>query len=439
MSELQSTINSARRAELRRDKDYIHIMKYMGSKRELLPDIKEEVLRLSPEGKGVLDIFAGTGSVGNYLKKSYNIVSNDIQEYSQVIANALICSNTRKLDLNISKLIKKLEKPYFENIQNTENILRNTLKKSSEFLLIEKNNWNEKERRRYLKFIEEFPSPVNIFKTPNKELEEIKNIYFDITENRKIFVQTIFLFGETYFGLNQCIDIDSIRYAIDKSLKNKYEKDIALTALIYAYSYCSSSTGHFAQFRDLKDLGSINDVFLYRKRKVWVYFLKKLEELVNFYEYTPNKNHISLNMDYMEIFKKKDLLDSFDLVYADPPYSFVHYSRFYHATESLIKYDYIRPEFKGRYRTDRHQSPFCQKLNVEYAFTELFKACSNYEKKVLLSYSDTGMICLEKIIKIAEFHNFKTKIKKINYNHSTLGREKHKSNLIKEYLISCDL
>jgi adenine-specific DNA-methyltransferase len=250
------------------------------------------------------------------------------------------------------------------------------------------------------------------------------------------YLQTTFLFAETYFSFRQCIDIDSLRYAIDKTFEDQIEKNIALSALIYAHSYCSSGTGHFAMFRDLKDVKSINDVFLYRDRDVWAYFEKKFLEIIEFHQYYPKRKHLSLSMDFKDLLSEKSVSKKYKLIYADPPYSFVHYSRFYHATESLVRYDYMMPEFKGRYRSDRHQSPFCQGQNVKTAFYDLIKSAAENDKILLLSYADTGMISLEDIAGLIKNNGSTFKTKQVDYDHSTMGREGHKSNQIKELLIT---
>ena len=92
-----------------------------------------------------------------------------------------------------------------------------------------------------------------------------------------------------------------------------------MTALIYAHSYCSSGTGHFAQFRDLKDVKSVNDTFLYRDRSAWDYFEKKFKEILDFHKYYSKRKHTSTNMDFREILENKRLMDKVDVIYADPP------------------------------------------------------------------------------------------------------------------------
>lgn len=435
-SMIKKVHNKKRRADLRKDDSYIHIMKYMGSKRELLPDIKYAIHEMVSEGSTILDIFAGTASVGAYLKKDYNIISNDIQNYSQIIAKSLIESSSIELPDDIHLLIFQIEKEYVKNKDKLIKLFPKTYFNSNCFVDIKKGEWTDKIRKDYIKFNNLFPSPSNDFKTSSKELKLLKDMYFN--KEKATYLQTVFLFSETYFSLEQAMDIDSIRYAIDVVINDEILKSIFLSALIYAYSYCSSGTGHFAMFRDLKDVSSIEDTFIYRKKRVWEYFLNKLDEIIEYHQYIPNKMYKTFSYDFSELLNS-DEMKNVDLIYADPPYSFVHYSRFYHAIESLVMYDYDIPNFKGRYRSDRHQSPFCQRKNVIDAFKALFKSAKKNNSNVLLSYSDTGMISLDEIINILEESDFKCKVHKIQYDHSTLGRKGHKNNTINEYLIQAYL
>lgn len=436
--EISKTINSGRRSALRKDDKYIHIMKYMGSKRELLPDIREEVESLINEGDGVLDIFAGTASVGVYLRDKFNILSNDIQSYSTVLSDALISSSSKKLSFFPEEALVQLKKHFKKNQSTLQKLYPDTLKESDRFASTVKRTWTDEGRKEYIKFMEEFSSPLNSFKTQNIELADLCEQYLVRGEkpSKSPYLQTTFLFSETYFSFRQCIDIDSLRFAIDKFFVDSIEKNIALSALVYAHSYCSSGTGHFAMFRDLKDVKSINDVFLYRDRDVWSFFEKKFLEITQFHQHYPKRKHLSLSMDFKELLNDKSIGNKYRLIYADPPYSFVHYSRFYHATESLVRYDYMVPEFKGRYRVDRHQSPFCQGQNVKNAFNDLFKSAAENSKIVLLSYADTGMISLDEITELIKKNGSSFRTRAVDYDHSTMGREGHKSNQIKEYLIT---
>ena len=116
----------------------------------------------------------------------------------------------------------------------------------------------------------------------------------------------------------------------------------------------------------------------------------------------------------------------------------MHYSRFYHAIETLIRYDYPEVLHKGRYRTDRHQSPFCKRTEVVGAFEVMFQKIREKNSKLVLSYSNTGMISLEKILELAQETlgvEYEVYSKALDYKHSTMGRSEDKSREVKEYLV----
>ena len=64
--------------------------------------------------------------------------------------------------------------------------------------------------------------------------------------------------------------------------------------------------------------------------------------------------------------------------------------------ETLVLYDYPILQHKnntivkGRYRDDRHQSPFSIRTKVKGAFSDMFKLISESQSYLILSYSDTG-------------------------------------------------
>jgi len=85
-------------------------------------------------------------------------------------------------------------------------------------------------------------------------------------------------------------------------------------------------------------------------------------------------------------------------VYADPPYTRDHYSRFYHVLETMCLWDEpgvsttrIHAETetfsRGMYREDRHQSPFCIKSQAPGAFEKLCAAVRDQNAPLVFSYS----------------------------------------------------
>jgi adenine-specific DNA methylase len=85
------------------------------------------------------------------------------------------------------------------------------------------------------------------------------------------------------------------------------------------------------------------------------------------------------------------------VLYADPPYTRDHYSRFYHVLETMCLRDDppisrvtkggSRAVSRGSYREDRHQSPFCIRSAAPAAFEALFAAARRRDLPLALSYS----------------------------------------------------
>src|SRR5690606_930023 len=86
--------------------------------------------------------------------------------------------------------------------------------------------------------------------------------------------------------------------------------------------------------------------------------------------------HQAIRADYTEALSQ---LEHVGVVYADPPYTRDHYSRFYHVLETMCLWDdpgvsttRIRAATaiysRGMYRANRHQSPFCIKSQAPAAF-----------------------------------------------------------------------
>lgn len=406
----------------------------MGSKRELLEEIEKIVDKKIIKDKAFLDLFAGTCGVGIYLRDKYPVYSCDVQLYSKYISQGTI--ETGSIEMTREKIWSLLEGDYTKNYNFLSKKLSQYLLKSSSF---KKVTWNSSNLKSYTSFIKTlaFPEGVN----NNPEAAWLTSEYKKQNKKGKSFpyVQTTFLFSEMYFSLEQAIIIDSIKYAID-NLPTEYEdlKRVLNVALIHSYSYNSAGTGHFAQFRDLTSVSSVKDVFIYRIKSVTDYFLRKTEEIIeasrtNIY----HEESKSFAHDYRELLTDEKIMKNVGLVYADPPYTFVHYSRFYHAIENLCRYDYPIVEHKGRYRTDRHQSPFCIKTQAPDAFKQIFVNASKYKVPVLISYSNTGMIELKEINKIAEGFGYKTDLLEIDHKHSTMGRLKDKDRDVKEALLLC--
>lgn len=70
--------------------DQVHVMRYMGGKRSLLPFLIPVIEDLARPGELVCDLMAGTHAVGYALKRRHPVLANDVQAYSHLIGLALL-------------------------------------------------------------------------------------------------------------------------------------------------------------------------------------------------------------------------------------------------------------------------------------------------------------------------------------------------------------
>jgi len=377
------------------------ITKYMGSKRAIL-DFVIKALDDNYTGGVVCDLFGGTCILSGALGKIVPMHSNDIQEYSAVMARTYLSDYNWDL--------------------YSDEILNEISNKASDYVQF------VKKKNKGLDF--QYGEKMTIKDFVSLEDEQQRLINYNFKVSHYLFIK---YYSGTYWSYEQCLWIDALRKIAD-DYGGTPLKNVIISSLMYAMSYNSQSTGHYAQYREATDLASKSDILIYRQKEILPYFINKFKQL--YASLGANKlRHTITTMDYAECL---DQLSPNTLVYADPPYAFVHYSRFYHALETLVKYDYPEVDHKGRYRNDRHQSPFCKATEVKAAFSTLFSKIKNKKSNLVLSYSNTGMITLDEILEIAKTSlnsNYRISIEEVAYKHSTMGRRKDKSKSVSEYLV----
>ena len=85
------------------------MIKYIGSKRALLPAILDVVRGLGPDVHGVVDLFSGTSRVGHALKGAgYRVVANDINSYAHTLATCYVQADRERLETDARRLIAEL-------------------------------------------------------------------------------------------------------------------------------------------------------------------------------------------------------------------------------------------------------------------------------------------------------------------------------------------
>jgi adenine-specific DNA-methyltransferase len=382
-----------------------HIIKYMGSKRSIIDFVVNAILDNSTSSQRLYDLFGGSAVVAGALRNEMPVTCNDIQKYTTVPGKLYLQNyywNDYPEDI-LDIIIEKANSVYQQNLKyiDTNGLLYDNAFSYEEVAKVESNS------------------------------QALLNAEFSFDNH--LFVKN---YSGTYWSFEQCLWIDSLSsIARSSAYRDTFIYSVILSSLMFAMSYCSQSTGHYAQHRVLTP-DNVKDVLMYRKKSILKLFKQKFKSLKDFYDGSSNTqfSHELKTMDFTELLKSSI---PGSIIYADPPYQFVHYSRFYHALETLVKYDYPIVQHKGRYRADRHQSPFCITSKVKKAFEGMFKIISEKRSTLILSYSHTGMISLEDIRSICAytFENYTTEIQELDYKHSTMGRSGDKSRNVKEILV----
>jgi adenine-specific DNA-methyltransferase len=383
------------------DKDSPHIIKYMGSKKKILDFIINAIFDAYIEKGSLCDLFSGANTIASALRHKLPIHSNDIQSYSYILGKTFLSDyNWKKYPNIINDVIEKA----FSKVQEL------------------KKEYPE------LKF--HYYDNISLSEFNNLEKKQKDLINNNFKNDYHLFTK---YYSGTYWTYDQCIWIDSIKSVADEYLNSPVYFAI-LSSLMFAMAYNSQSTGHYAQYRDANNKKSMDDILIYRKKEILPFFKRKLEELIMALGRN-DLNHKVTTLDYMDCL---DCIESNSTIYADPPYCFVHYSRFYHALETLVKYDYPNVQFKGRYRINRHQSPFCIRTQVKDAFIKMFNIISKKESNMVLSYSNTGMIDFEDLFAIAKLQfgkKYLLEYRNLDYFHSTMGRREDKERSVQESVI----
>ncbi|MCJ0824973.1 DNA adenine methylase [Luteimonas sp. 50] len=383
---------------------YPQYIKYMGSKSKIMDFVLSGINDVYEDG-GICDLFGGSASLAGAVGDQVAIHSNDIQAYSAVLAGAYLTAWRKNSTPEAAAIIEQAK------------------------AIVSRN-------RKAIRCLHDYAHPVSIKRFNAIEREQQSLIERNFRRPWHLFLK---YYSGTWWSAEQALWIDAIREVADQ-YKADPTYDVILSSLMFAMAYSSQGTGHYAQYRDANTASSMKDISIYRKKSVAQLFVKKYSGALATLATQPSDfQHKVTSLDYRECLKEF----SGGTVYADPPYAFVHYSRFYHALETLVLYDY--PEIqekngvvvKGRYRENRHQSPFCIRSLVAGAFEDLFRGVSESGSNLVLSYSNTGMISIDDLGEIAsrEFAGKSIELVFTDYKHMTLGRQFDRHREVEECLM----
>ena len=350
----------------------------MGSKSALLRgELGSLLLSLSAEATRFVDLFSGSGSVSHFIAESSSIpvLSVDLQHYSKIFAESIIGR----------------EGPVEE-----DPILTDWTSSVKKALIYDATYRSLREPVHRL-------GKATVLRSRRK-VKQNPNLGF-ITSH----------YGGHYYSPQQAYVLDQLYNQLPVS---EPHHTIALAALLHTASTCAAAPGHTAQpFQPTEKL-------LPYIKECWS------RDVINECE----KQVGSLSSRHAKVRGRAETGDALsiasklsegDLVFCDPPYSAVQYSRFYHVLEGIARGGWQEVFGAGRApaRIYRESSSFSMKTQANNAMSSLLECLHQRSCRVVLTFPNTQAsngLSSDDIIEIAR-PNWEIREIYVDSSHSTLG------------------
>lgn len=348
-------------------------MKYMGSKRSMLRNgLGALISRELADSKRFVDLFTGSAAVAWFAATRHpvEVYAFDLQSYGMELANAVLRRRTPLDGTAIWAAWEKvaerkrltLKPPTYTNL--TQQIVKNF------------RNWCAAQGRSWV-----------------------------ITRS----------YGGHYFSPEQAVWFDALRSTLPDDRK---QQSVALAALIQAASECAAAPGHTAQpFQPTKGAKP----FL---RDAWQRDVpaRVKNALLTLSATCAKRVGLARVKDAN---KAARTLRKGDVVFVDPPYSGVHYSRFYHVLETIAEGKCGRVSGRGRYpaRKYRPTSDYSISTKSVDALDELLDTLSRRKTRVILTFPDhkcSNGLSGYRVRKLASKY-FEVQERSVGSRFSTLG------------------
>lgn len=411
------------------------VLNYQGSKNNLSSFIQKNIEPYIQDGKAIFDIFSGSAAVSNIFRDNYQVYANDAESYASIIADAVlnqadIISATElinSLDIEYTTTINKLAKPIIDFIKEEQ-------------LALDKENYEQ-----LATLYDVYPT---VWNNKYSNITKSKLTVDSIKQTHNFYLFTTY-YATNYYGISQALDIDCLIKVIN--LHFPQYKNALLSCLFYAMKETVfSKDGHMAQPLSLKKNHS--RLFIQRKKNVYELFIKKFKEYITLPLSMFSGKNMVFNSNFEDLLDQK-IFSNVGLVYADPPYTDMQYSRYYHLLNVAAKYEY--PELtttksghtKGLYTEGRYQSKLSQRSSAKQSLENLISFCAHNNTNLAISYAypqdrenqatDRYTISIDELIEIAKKHytNARVNVVTQSYNHANHRNSKQKKVL--EYLILC--
>ena len=355
-------------------------MKYMGSKRAMLSNGLGEMLRAhASDVHRFVDLFAGSSAVSWFVAENSKckVVAGDLQAFAVALAEGVI-SRENELDAD------RIWRPWSGDAASW--LAGNSVYRAAE--KFDMGKWGKARRR---------------------NVQEARKIS---SESPELVTQA---YGGYYFSPKQSLVLDSLRATLPT---DPPEHRVALAALICAASECAASPGHTAQpFQPTR--GAAKFLFEAWRRDILDYAERALKNIC-----PRHARHAGYGM-ISDAQTLAEQLCHDDLAFMDPPYSGVHYSRFYHVLETIARGSSVTVSGIGRYPdpNQRPKSDFSVKSKSKVALDKLFSTLGEKKVRTIVTFprEETSNGLSGSFVQTVAEKYFDVSKKVVNGRFSTLG------------------
>lgn len=334
-------------------------MKYMGHKGKLMPILGDILIHESRNASSIADPFCGSGAVSWYLATQTDkaIISGDLQAFA-VARAASVTERTEAIDA------AALLRQWFAEAHAVVDRI------TSQF--------PNAERSVDPKYV----TPEDIRYVVSRSRTFCEAVLPQVLDRIGTSFPMTKAYGGHYFSPLQAIELDALRQTVPQ---NAALKRVALGALVEAAGKCAASPGHTAQpFQPTQSAAKF--ILEAWNRDVWTVLGQSVNSIASTFARTEGTAQTG---DFKDCISK---LKEGDLVFADPPYSDVHYSRFYHVLETLTLGREVSVTGTGRYPpfSQRPASSFSRKGQAKLAAKGLIDSCVESRTNLVLTFPHYG-------------------------------------------------
>ncbi|MGU3645780.1 DNA adenine methylase [Microbacterium sp. C23T] len=356
---------------------------YLGNKTRFVGAIADAIDEVAASNTSpVIDPFTGSGAVARYVGQQRPVFASDIQEYARVLLDGSFLGDV-EIECAIEEVDRALSR--FEGVLSDGDVAR--------LVQFEREAYHRVDIAAIAAMIDEGSLRAHTQRWIGGFDTDLQSALATEQATSLIFQY----YGGVYFSYEHALAIDAL-CGHAKSLDGRLRDAILAVAIRVASQVATTVGGHFAQpIRPRERHGELKPALL---RKVAQARRRDTHQLVRetaqaTWTGMPACAIHANTLDYLDAIGTAPTESA--VVYADPPYTRDHYSRFYHVLETIalgddpgITVSNLKAgatHSRGLYRTRRHQSPFSIPAQAPGAFDQLFHTARERGFPVVLSYS----------------------------------------------------